>query len=135
MAPVNITSVTIIRTMRDKIFGRTDVVPTPKKRSNMSNASLAVYQKKKHLSLPVKDCHPEMDTSPLLGLADHRKFQMLRGMLQWLVTIGRPDLGPVVSSLNRFGACPREYHLELAIRVFGDLKTCPMSKLQSILAL
>ena len=75
--------------------------------------------------LPVKDCHPEMDTSPLLGLADHRKFQMLLGMLQWLVTIGRPDLGPVVSSLNRFGACPREYHLELAVRVFGYSKTCP----------
>jgi len=46
-------------------------------------------------------------------------------MLQWLVNIGRPDRGPVVSSLNHFGACPREYHLELAIRVFGCLKTCP----------
>jgi len=75
--------------------------------------------------LPVKDCHPEMDSFPLLGLADHRKFQMLLVMLQWLVTIGRPDLGPVVSSLNCFGTCPREYHLELAIRVFGYLKTCP----------
>jgi len=73
--------------------------------------------------LPVKDCHPEMDTSPLLRLDDHRKFQMLLGMLQWLLTIGRPDLGPVVSSLNRFGACPCEYHLDFAIRVFGFLKT------------
>ena len=52
--------------------------------------------------LPVKDCHPKMDTSPLLGLDDHRKFQMLLSMLQWLLTIGQPDLGPVVSSLNRF---------------------------------
>ena len=73
--------------------------------------------------LPVKECHPEMDTSPLLGLDDHRKFQMLLGMLQWLVTIGRPDLCTVVSSLNRFGACPREFHLDLAVRCFGFIKT------------
>ena len=31
--------------------------------------------------LPVKDCHPELDTSPLIPLDDHRKFQMLLGML------------------------------------------------------
>jgi len=73
--------------------------------------------------LPVTDCHPEMDTSPLLDLDDHRKFQMLLGMLQWLVTIGRPDLCNVVSSLNRFGACPREGHLDLAVRTFGFIKT------------
>ena len=75
--------------------------------------------------LPVKDCHPEMDTSPLLGLDDHRKFQMLLGMLQWLVTIGCPDLCTLVSSLNRFGTCPREGHLELAICAFGYIKQTP----------
>ena len=31
----------------------------------------------------------------------------------------------MVSSLNRFGACPREKHLELAVRAFGYLKTVP----------
>ena len=50
---------------------------------------------------------------------------MLLGILQWLVTIGRPDLRQLVSSLKCFDACPRKYHLELAIRVFGSLKTCP----------
>jgi len=78
---------------------------------------------KEKTPLPTTDCHPEMDESPLLGLDDHRKFQMLLGMLQWLVTIGRPDLCNVVSSLSRFGACPRETHLDLAIRVFGFIKT------------
>ena len=80
-------------------------------------------QAKVSTPLPVTDCHPELDTSPLLGLDDHRKFQMLLGMLQWLVMICRPDLCHLVASLNRFGACPREYHLDLAVRSFGYLKT------------
>ena len=50
---------------------------------------------------------------------------MLLGMLQWLVTICRPDLCNVVASLNRFGTCPRENHLDLAVRCFGYLKQVP----------
>ena len=50
---------------------------------------------------------------------------MLLGMLQWLLTICRPDLSQVVSSLNRFGSCPREGHLDLAVRAFGYLKMVP----------
>ena len=37
--------------------------------------------------LPVTDCYPELDEYPLLGLDDHRKFQMILGMLQCLVMI------------------------------------------------
>ena len=77
---------------------------------------------KESTPLPKEDCHPELDESPLLNLDGHRKFQMLLGMLQWMVTIGRPDLCNLVSSLNRFGACPREYHLDLAVRAFGYVK-------------
>ena len=47
---------------------------------------------------------------------------MLLGILQWLVMICRPDLSHLVSSLNRFGACPRQGHLDLAVRAFGYLK-------------
>ena len=47
---------------------------------------------KESTPLPVTDCHPEFDTTPLLGLDDHRKFRMLLGMLQWLVILGRPEL-------------------------------------------
>ena len=75
--------------------------------------------------LPVTDCHPELDESPLLELDDHRKYQMLLGMLQWLVMICRIDLCHLVSSLNRFGACPRQTHLDLAVRAFGYLKQVP----------
>ena len=81
--------------------------------------------RKEGTPLPSADCHPEMDTSPLLDLDGHRKFQMVLGMLQWLMSIGRPDLSQVVASLNRFGAAPREGHLDLAIRVFGYIKQTP----------
>ena len=43
-------------------------------------------------------------------------------MLQWLHTIRRPELGPLLATLNRFGAAPRKRHLDLAIRSFGYLK-------------
>ena len=60
--------------------------------------------------LPVTDSHPELDDSPFLGLKNHRKFQMLLEMLQWLVTISRPVSSCLVATLNRFGACPRQLY-------------------------
>ena len=45
-----------------------------------------------------------MDTSELLDLREHRQFLVLLGILQWNYTIGRPELGPSVSSLNRSGS-------------------------------
>ena len=63
-----------------------------------------------------------MDQSPLLGEEEHRQYQMLIGMGQWFNTIGCPDICFAVSSLSRFSACPRELHLELALRLFGYLK-------------
>ena len=85
--------------------------------------------KKEKTPLPREDCHPELDQSPLLDLDGHRKFQMILGMLQWMVTIGRPDLCNLVSCLNRFGACPREGHLDLAIRGMGYVKAVPDPKI------
>ena len=73
--------------------------------------------------MPVSDFHPELDTSNLLELDDHRTFQMLLGMLQWMVIIGNPELYQLVACLNLFGACPRETHLDLAVRSFGYVKT------------
>ena len=42
--------------------------------------------------ISVTECHPELDTLPLLGLDDRRKYQMLLGILQWMLTIGKPEL-------------------------------------------
>ena len=44
-------------------------------------------------------------------------------MLQWMVTIGKSELCQVVSSSKYFGSCPREGHLDLAVRCFGYVKT------------
>ena len=69
--------------------------------------------------------HPEEDNSKFLGDEEHRQFQMLIGMLVWLVTIGRSDVSWATSSLSRFTAQPREGHLKRALRVFGYLKKRP----------
>jgi hypothetical protein len=69
--------------------------------------------------------HPELDASTVLNDDEHRKYQMLIGMLVWIVTIGRIDVAHATSSLSRFTACPRQGHLERVLRVFGYLKKRP----------
>eukprot|EP00957_Ditylum_brightwellii_P070971 5393211-Ditylum_brightwellii.AAC.1 len=74
--------------------------------------------------------HPEMDTSEILTDSDHQKYQMLIGMLNWIVTLGRIDITFAVSSLSRFAACPRKGHMERAIYVFGYLKKKPNRRIK-----
>ena len=66
--------------------------------------------------------HPELDESEVLGDDDHTKYQMLIGMLNWIVTIGRIDIAFAISSLSRFVAAPRRGHMDRALYVFGYLK-------------
>ena len=77
--------------------------------------------KKYSVPLPAGD-HPEMDTSELLNDDGHRKYQMLVGMLNWVVTIGRFDIAHATSSMSRFSSCPRKGHLDRLLRIFGYLK-------------
>ena len=81
------------------------------------------YLPKKSTPMLVTECYPELDVTPLLFIDDHCKFQMLLGILQSMVTIGKPELFQITSSLNYFGACPCEGHLDLAVRCFGYAKT------------
>ena len=69
-----------------------------------------------------KGDHPELDDSPLLDSEGIQTYQMLMGMAQWIVLIGRWDIGFAVNSLSRFNACPREGHLLRAFRIFCYLK-------------
>ena len=66
--------------------------------------------------------HPEEDCSALLDDDGHQKYQMLIGMLNWIVCLGRMDVAFATTSLSRFTACPRAGHLERALRIFGYLK-------------
>ena len=67
--------------------------------------------------------HQELNKSPVLGLDDHRIFQMLPGMLQWMVILDRPELFQLVYPLSHVGICPRESHFDLAVRFFRCVKT------------
>jgi len=64
---------------------------------------------------------PELDKSPFCNVDDHRLFQKLIGISQWLITCGRLDLCFAVSSLSRFSAAPREEQLRAATRIFKYL--------------
>jgi len=67
-----------------------------------------VQQPKSKTPMSAND-HPELDDSTLLTSDDeHRKFQMLIGMLNWVVTIWRFDVAHATMSLSRFSACPRK---------------------------
>ena len=57
--------------------------------------------------------HPEEDESEMLKDDEHRKYQMLIGMLVWIVTIGRFDVAHATTSLSRFTAAPQRGHLGL----------------------
>jgi hypothetical protein len=80
---------------------------------------------KKYSSLLETGNHPGIDSSKLLDDEEHQKYQMLIGMLVWVVTIGRIDVAHATSSLSRFTACPRQGHLERLLRVSGYLKKRP----------
>ena len=72
--------------------------------------------------LPKKDTsmsdgdHPEEDGSELLDDKGHQRYQMLIGMLNWIVCIGRMDVAFATSSLSRFTACPRKGHMDQVLQ-------------------
>ena len=77
--------------------------------------------KKQPIPMPVS-AHPELDGSPLLSLSEHKEFQHIVGLGQWIILTGRIDITYAISSLARFAAGPREGHLTLARHVLGYLK-------------
>ena len=84
---------------------------------------------KKHSVPSSPGDHPELDTSEFLNDEGHLYYQMLVGMLNWIVGIGRFDIAHATSSLARFSSCPRKGHLERALRVFGYLKKYPNKRI------
>jgi hypothetical protein len=66
---------------------------------------------KKFLVPMTSSDHPELHNTTILDDYGHKKYQMLIGMLNWIMTIGRLDVCHATSSLATFMACPRQGHL------------------------
>jgi hypothetical protein len=77
---------------------------------------------KKASSPLVKGDHPEIDTSPLLGVEEQRMYQSLIGSLQWSIQIGRFDVRTATMTMSRFRAAPRRGHMDRVKRIFGYLR-------------
>ena len=69
--------------------------------------------------------HPEQDDSTILDNEQHREYQSLIRMAQWLVTLGQLDICYAISSLSHFSCCPCEGHIRRLFRVWGYLKKFP----------
>ena len=80
--------------------------------------------KKESLPMGV-DSHPELDNSDFLDKENHKLYQHIIGLCQWLVVCGRIDINYAVSSLSRFNFAPRKNYLTMAIRILGYLKKYP----------
>ena len=63
--------------------------------------------------------HPELDTSEIMTDEGSTIYMSLIGQLQWLVTLGRFDINPHISTMARFRAAPRKGHLERLKRICG----------------
>ena len=104
-------------------------VYTYTKKAVTSIARIYVCLPKEETRMPVTERRPEIDVTPLLVIDGHCKFQILLGMSQRMVTIDKPYLCQVLSSLNRFGAYSREDHLDLIVHCFGYAKTIIHNKI------
>lgn len=83
----------------------------------------------KFVSTPMADnAKPEVNCGKLavpMGANQHRQYQQLMGLAQWLITIGRIDLNFSVISMARFNASPQVGHWQFVERIFGYLNAHP----------
>ena len=69
--------------------------------------------------------HPEeVNSTPLNSVGLHQ-HQMMIGCLNWIVNLGRMDIGRATSFLVRFSAGLREGHLAVVLRIVGHFKKRP----------
>ena len=63
-----------------------------------------------------------MDDYPFLNDKEHKDFQHIIGLYQWMVAAGIFELSYTVSSLGRLLDPPWVGHIEMVIRIFGYLE-------------
>jgi len=77
-------------------------------------------------SIPISSkVHPELDDTDYASESEHKEFQHIIGVCQWLIVAGRFDINYAMSSLSQYSMAPRKGHLELARKIFGYLKKYP----------
>ena len=64
----------------------------------------------------------EIDISPELNATDAAYYQLLIGVVRWMVELGRVDLCTEVLMLSSCLSLPREGHLLQLFRMFSYLK-------------
>jgi hypothetical protein len=69
------------------------------------------------------------DLSDILDPECSSFYQHLIGVMRWMVELGHIDIATEVSMLSSYLACPREGHLENALRVMGYLQLKHNSRL------
>jgi len=72
-----------------------------------------------HLS---SEYRPEIDILEELGASEGAYYQLLIGILRWMVELGRVDICCEISMMSSHLALPRKGHLEQLFRVFAYLK-------------
>ena len=63
--------------------------------------------------------NPELDTSEKLETAEIKIYQSMIGSAQWLISLGRFDIGVHIMTLSSFRARPRRGHLDRIKRIYG----------------
>ena len=69
----------------------------------------------------LKNDHPELDDSPLLGEDGVCNYQSLIGAMQWTITLGRFDIGVHVMTMSSYRVAPCVGHLDRLKRIVGYL--------------
>ena len=65
---------------------------------------------------------PELDVTPFCNPDQHLLYQMLVGMLRWLIELGRVDIQLETSQLSSYLVSPRVGHLNQVFHVFHYLR-------------
>jgi hypothetical protein len=99
-------------------------------------ANLEVWMKDKEYKLPKKAptlmvarYRPEVDVTPVLDPQTANYYQLIIGVLRWIVEISRLEIITEVSMLASHMAMPREGHLYAVFRAFAYLKAKHNSRL------
>ena len=98
--------------------------------NNYVNEIMRKYQKTngdlKNEVLPMKiKEHPDLDYYLFLNNKEHKEFQHIIQVCQWLIVSGIFDLSYAVSSWIRFYAEPQIGHIDMGRRIFSHLDKYP----------